>query len=75
MTEQNLQVRFNKDGCSIEEYGNGYKVPDKGKREGRMFTLDASILELKATMFKSYGPYLLSMGRPKRRCAHCPSKL
>ena len=51
MAKQNLQVRFNKDGCFIEEYGNGCKLVARGKRDGRIFTLDASIPELKAAMF------------------------
>jgi len=51
MVEQGLQVRFNKHGCFVEDFKNGCKLVAKGKKDGRLFKLDARIPELKTTMF------------------------
>ena len=40
MVEQGLQVKFNSDGCFVEDPNNKYKMVAKGKRIGRMFTLN-----------------------------------
>ena len=51
MVEQGLQVHFNPDGCYVEDYKDDCRLIAKGKRMGRMFTLDASMPEVKAAMF------------------------
>ena len=51
MVEQGLQVRFNTDGCFVEDFNNKNRLIAKGKRMGRMFTLDVDIPEIKAVMF------------------------
>ena len=43
MVEQGLQVKFNSDGCFIKDPKNKYKMVAKGKRIGRMFTLNVKI--------------------------------
>ena len=50
MVEQGLQVRFNLDGCFVEDLKNQCRLVIKCKRNGRMFTLDADI-PVQATMF------------------------
>ena len=44
MVEQGLQVKFNSDGCFVEDPNNKHKMVAKGKRIGRMFTLNVKIL-------------------------------
>ena len=51
MIEQGLQVRFNPDGCYVEDYKDDCKMVAKGKRVGIMFTLDVNMPEVKAAMF------------------------
>ena len=51
MVEQGLQVRFNTDGCFVKDFNNKNRLIAKGKRIGRMFTLDVDIPKIKATMF------------------------
>ena len=51
MVEQGLHVRFNPHGCFVEYMKNkGYLIA-KGKKKGRMFTLDMDMPELSAAMF------------------------
>ncbi len=42
MVEQGLQVTFNPNGCFVENMKNQGKLIAKGKRNGRMFTLDVN---------------------------------
>ena len=42
MVEKGLQVRFTQRGCFVEDPSKGFKVIAKGKKEGRMFTMDSS---------------------------------
>lgn len=51
MIRQGLQVRFNLDGCFVKEFNNKYKLVAKGKRIGKLFTLDVNVLEVKAVRF------------------------
>ncbi len=51
MIEQGLQVRFNHDGCYVEDFKDKCHLIVKGKRMGRMFTLDVSMPEVEAAMF------------------------
>jgi hypothetical protein len=43
MIEQGLQVQFNRDGCYVEDFKDKNHLVIKGKRGGRMFTLDVSM--------------------------------
>jgi hypothetical protein len=49
--EQGLQVRFNPDGCYVEDFKDKCRLVAKGKRVGIMFILDVSMLEVEAAMF------------------------
>ena len=51
MVEQGLQVRFNLDGCFVEDLKNECCLVAKANRNGKMFTLDADILEVETAMF------------------------
>ena len=51
MIERGFQVQFNLYGCYVEDYNKGYKLITKGKRVGRMFTLDVNMPTVKAAMF------------------------
>ena len=51
MVEQGLQVWFNPDGFFVEEFNNKCRLVAKGKRSGRMFTLDVNVSEVKVAMF------------------------
>ena len=51
MIEQGLQVRFNPDSCFVEDFKNKNRLIAKGKRMGRMFTLDVDVPEVKSAMF------------------------
>ena len=54
MVEPGLQVRFNLDGCFIEDLKNKCRLVAIGKRQGWMFMLDVEIPEVKAVM-SAYG--------------------
>ena len=51
MVEQGLQVQFNQDGCFVEDFENKCKLAAKGKRSGRMSTLDVNVPKIRSTMF------------------------
>ena len=51
MVEHGLQVQFNCDGCFVEELYNKCRLVARGKRMGKMFTLDVNVLEVKAAIF------------------------
>jgi hypothetical protein len=51
MVEQGLQVTFNPNGCFVENMKNQGKLIAKGERNGRMFTLDVNMLEMKFMLF------------------------
>lgn len=51
MVEQGLQVRFNHDGYFVEDFQNKCRLVAKGRRSGRMFTLDVNMPEVKSSMF------------------------
>jgi len=46
-----LQVRFNPDGCYVEDFKDKCRLVAKGKKVGRMFTLDVSMPKVEAAMF------------------------
>ena len=51
MVERNFQVRFNQQGCFIEDMGNHMQLIARGKKHGRMFKLDAIMPEVEAAMY------------------------
>ena len=51
MVEQGLQVRFNPHGCFVEDMKNKGCLIAKGKKKGRMFTLDAKDTRLEAEAY------------------------
>ena len=51
MVEQNLQVRFIPAGLFIEEFKEDGCIISKGKKVGRIFTLDVDVLEIESAMF------------------------
>ena len=70
MIEQGLQVCFNLDGCYVEDYKNDCRLIAKGKRLGRMFTLDVSMLEVKAAMFAHRAGNVADVGIWHKRIGH-----
>ena len=44
-------MRFNLDGCYVEDFKDKCRLVTKGKRVGRMFTLNVNIPEVKVAMF------------------------
>jgi len=56
MVEQGLQVRFNEQGCLVEDFKHGCRLIAKGKKEGKLFRIEVRLPELSSTMFsKSHG--------------------
>jgi hypothetical protein len=51
MVEQGLQVTFNPNGCFVEDMKNQGHLFAKGKKNGRMFTLDVNVLEVNSMLF------------------------
>jgi hypothetical protein len=51
MVEQGLQVTFNLNGCFVEDMKNQGKLIAKGKRNGRMFTLDVNMPKVNSMLF------------------------
>ncbi len=51
MIEQGLQVWFNPNGCYVEDFKDKCHIFAKGKRVGKMFTLDVSMPEVETGMF------------------------
>jgi hypothetical protein len=51
MVEQGLQVTFNLNGCFVKDMKNQCKLIAKGKRNGRMFTLDVNMHEVNSMLF------------------------
>ena len=51
MIEQGLQVCFNPNGYYVENFKDKCHLVANGKRVSKMFTLDVSMSEVKATMF------------------------
>jgi hypothetical protein len=51
MVEQGLHVTFNPNGCFVEDVKNQSKFIAKGKRNGRMFTSDVNMYEVKSMLF------------------------
>jgi hypothetical protein len=70
MIEQGLQVRFNPDGCYVEDFKDKCHLVAKGKRVGRMFTLDVSMLEVEVAMFAQGAGIVANMDIWLKRIGH-----
>jgi hypothetical protein len=51
MVEQSLQMTFNLNGCFVEDMKNQSKLIAKREKNGRMFTLDVTMLEVNSMLF------------------------
>ncbi len=51
MVEQGLRVKFNPNGCFVEDMKNQGKLIIKGERNGRMFTLDVNMPKVNFMLF------------------------
>ncbi len=70
MIEQGLQVRFNPDGCYVEDFKDKCCLVAKGKKVGRMFTLDVSMPEVEAVMFAQGAGVVADMDIWHKRIGH-----
>jgi hypothetical protein len=70
MIEQGLQVRFNLDGCYVEDFKDKCRLVVKGKRVGIMFTLDVSMPEVEAAMFAQGARVVADMDIWHKRIGH-----
>ena len=51
MVEKGLQVRFTPIGLFIEDFKEDGHITAKGKKVGKIFTLDVDVSEIKSAMF------------------------
>jgi hypothetical protein len=70
MIEQGLQVRFNPDGCYVEDFKDKCRLVAKGKRVGKMFTLDVSTPEVEVAMFAQGARVVADMDIWHKRIGH-----
>ncbi len=70
MIKHGLQVRFNPDGCYVEDFKDKCCLVAKGKRVGRMFTLDVSMPEVEAVMFAQGAGVVADMDIWHKRIGH-----
>jgi hypothetical protein len=70
MIEQGLQVRFNPDGYYVEDFKDKCRLVAKGKRVGRMFTLDVSVPEVEVAMFAQGAGVVVDMDIWHKRIGH-----
>ena len=70
MVDQGLQVKFNKHGCFVEDFQSGCRLVTKGKRIGRMFTLDVNMPIKNATLFTSKNAVISDMDIWHKQIGH-----
>jgi hypothetical protein len=70
MIEQGLQVRFNPDGCYVEDFKDKCRLVAKGKIVGKMFTLDVSMPEVETIMFAQGAGIMVDMDIWHKRIGH-----
>jgi hypothetical protein len=51
MVKQGLRVKFNPNGCFVEDMKNQGELITKGERNGRMFTLDVNMPKVNFMLF------------------------
>jgi hypothetical protein len=69
MVEQGLHVTFNPNGCFVEDMKNQCKLIAKGKRNGRMFTLNVNMPEVNSILF-THGKGVKDIGIWHKRVGH-----
>jgi hypothetical protein len=62
-------VTFNPNGCFVEDMKNSSKLISKGKRNGRMFTLDVNMPEVNSMLF-THGKGAEDIGIWHKRIGH-----
>ena len=70
MVEQGLQVKFNSDGCFVEDPNNKFKMVAKDKRIGRMFTLNVKILAGSNMLYTQKNAVITDMDIWHKRIGH-----
>ena len=70
MVDQGLQVKFNKHGCFVEDFQSGCRLVAKGKRIGRMFTLDVNMPIKNAALFTSKNAVISNMDIWHKQIGH-----
>ena len=70
MVDQRLQVKFNKHGYFVEDFQSGCRLVAKGKRIGRMFTLDVNMPIKKAALFTSKNAVIFDMDIWHKQIGH-----
>jgi hypothetical protein len=70
MIEQGLQVRFNLNGCYVEDFKDKCRLVTKGKRVGIMFTLDVNMSEVEVAMFAQGAGVVADMDIWPKRIGH-----
>lgn len=63
-------MRFNSDGCFVEDFENKCTLVAKGKRSGRMFTLDVKMPKVKSAMFAHGAGVIVDVGIWHIRIGH-----
>jgi len=69
MVEQGLQLTSNPNGCFVEDMKNQSKFIAKGKRNGRMFTLDVNMPKVNSMLF-THGKGVGDIGIWHKRVGH-----
>jgi ribosomal protein L15 len=69
MVEQGLHVTFNPNGCFVEDMKKQGKLIAKGKRNGRMFTLDVNMPKVNSMLF-THGKGAGNIGIGHKRVGH-----
>jgi hypothetical protein len=65
-----LQVWFNPDGYYVEDFKDKCRLVAKGKKMGKMFTLDVSMLKVETAMFGQGAGIVANMDIWHKRIGH-----
>ena len=63
-------MKFNKHGCFVEDFQSGCRLVAKGKRIGRMFTLDVNMPTKSAALFTSKNAVISDMDIWHKQIGH-----
>ena len=70
MVEQGLQVKFNENGCFVEDFKDKCRLVAKGNRVGRMFTLNVNMPKAKMAMYAHGGEVIADVDIWHKRIGH-----
>ena len=70
VVDQGLQVKFNKHGYFVKDFQSSCKLVAKGKRIGRMFTLDVNMPIKNAVLFTSKNAVIFDMDIRHKQIGH-----